>query len=49
VLYRTTTVFDRVFGLERGTEDLPALPQLGDVDVEDLRERLHAVATERTG
>ncbi|MDX6569882.1 MAG: hypothetical protein QOH15_2460, partial [Gaiellales bacterium] len=30
-------------------EDLPPLPGLGDTDVEDLRERLHAVAGERTG
>jgi segregation and condensation protein B len=49
VLYRTTPVFDRVFGLEGGTDDLPPLPQLGEVDVEDLRERLHAVAGDRTG
>jgi segregation and condensation protein B len=49
VLYRTTPVFDRVFGLEHGTDDLPPLPQLGDVDVDDLRERLHAVAGDRTG
>jgi segregation and condensation protein B len=49
VLYRTTPVFDRVFGLEHGTDDLPPLPQLGEVDVEDLRERLHAVAGDRTG
>jgi segregation and condensation protein B len=49
VLYRTTSVFDRVFGLERGIEDLPPLPGPDDVDVEDLRDRLHAVATERTG
>ncbi|MEO9175006.1 MAG: SMC-Scp complex subunit ScpB [Gaiellales bacterium] len=49
VLYRTTPVFDRVFGLEHGTDDLPPLPQLGDVDVEDLRERLHAVAGDRSG
>ena len=49
VLYRTTSVFDRVFGLEHGVDDLPPLPGLGDADVEDLRERLHAVATERTG
>jgi hypothetical protein len=49
VLYRTTSVFDRVFGLEQGVEDLPPLPQLGEVEVDDLRERLHAVASERTG
>jgi segregation and condensation protein B len=49
VLYRTTTVFDRVFGLEGGLAELPPLPQLGDADVEELRDRLHAVATERSG
>ncbi|HEY1479494.1 MAG TPA: SMC-Scp complex subunit ScpB, partial [Gaiellales bacterium] len=49
VLYRTTTVFDRVFGLENGTEDLPPLPPLAEGDVDELRERLHAVASERTG
>jgi segregation and condensation protein B len=49
VLYRTTSVFDRVFGLEQGIADLPPLPGAGEVDVEDLRERLHAVATERVG
>jgi segregation and condensation protein B len=49
VLYRTTMVFDRVFGLEHGLDDLPPLPLAGEADVEDLRERLHAVAAERTG
>jgi segregation and condensation protein B len=49
VLYRTTSVFDRVFGLEGGIAELPPLPQVGDVEVDDLRERLHAVAAERTG
>jgi segregation and condensation protein B len=49
VLYRTTTVFDRVFALERGVDELPPLPDLADGDVEELRERLHAVAAERSG
>ena len=49
VLYRTTQVFDRVFGLEHGVDDLPPLPLPGEADVEELRERLHAVAAERTG
>ena len=49
VLYRTTTVFDRVFGLEEGVDELPPLPDLDEVDVDELRERLHAVAAERTG
>ncbi len=49
VLYRTTPVFDRVFGLEHGLDDLPPLPQPGETDVDDLRERLHAVAGDRTG
>jgi segregation and condensation protein B len=49
VLYRTTPVFDRVFGLEHGVDDLPPLPQPGETDVDDLRERLHAVAGDRTG
>jgi segregation and condensation protein B len=45
VLYRTTAVFDRVFGLEEG---LASLPELADgVDAGELRERLHAVAADR--
>jgi segregation and condensation protein B len=48
VLYRTTAVFDRVFGLEHGLDDLPPLPLGGETDAEDLRERLHAVAGDRT-
>lgn len=45
VRYRTTPLFERVFGLE----SLSQLPRLDDLagDVEDLRERLHAVAGQR--
>jgi segregation and condensation protein B len=46
VRYRTTPLFERVFGL--GTlSELPRLNDLGD-DVEQIRERLHAVAEQRT-
>jgi len=46
VKYRTTPMFERVFGLE----SLSQLPRLDDLagDVDDLRERLHAVAEQRT-
>ena len=46
VRYRTTPVFERVFGLE----SLSQLPRLDDLpgDIEDLRERLHAVAEQRS-
>jgi len=46
VKYRTTPVFERVFGLE----SLSQLPRLDDLpgDIEDLRERLHAVAEQRS-
>jgi segregation and condensation protein B len=46
VRYRTTSLFERVFGLE----SLSELPRLDDVaaDAEQLRERLHAVADRRT-
>jgi hypothetical protein len=39
-------MFERVFGLE----SLSQLPRLDDLagDVDDLRERLHAVADQRT-
>jgi hypothetical protein len=39
-------MFERVFGLE----SLSELPRLDDIagDVDDLRERLHAVADQRT-
>jgi segregation and condensation protein B len=46
VRYRTTPLFERVFGLE----SLSELPRLDDLagDAEDLRERLHAVAEQRS-
>lgn len=46
VRYRTTPMFERIFGLE----SLSALPRLDDVagDAEELRERLHAVAERRS-
>jgi segregation and condensation protein B len=46
VRYRTTPLFERVFGLGSLSE-LPRLHDLGD-DVEQIRERLHAVAEQRT-
>ena len=45
VRYRTTQLFERVFGLESLSE-LPRLDDLG-ADVELIRERLHAVAEQR--
>ena len=46
VKYKTTTMFERVFGVE----SLSQLPRLDDLpgDVDDLRERLHAVAEQRS-
>jgi segregation and condensation protein B len=46
IKYRTTPMFERIFGLE----SLSQLPRLDDLagDVDDLRERLHAVAEQRT-
>jgi segregation and condensation protein B len=46
VRYRVTALFERVFGLE----NLGALPRLDDLgdDTEAIRERLHAVAEQRT-
>ena len=45
VRYRTTPLFERVFGLE----SLAALPRLDDLgaDVDEIRERLEAVAEKR--
>ena len=45
VRYRTTPLFERIFGLE----SLAALPRLDELggDVETIRERLHAVAEAR--
>lgn len=44
VRYRTTALFERVFGLESLSE-LPRLEELGETD--DLRARLEAVASQR--
>jgi segregation and condensation protein B len=46
IKYRTTPMFERVFGLE----SLSQLPRLDDLagDVDELRDRLHAVAGQRT-
>ena len=46
VRYRTTPVFERVFGLE-SLSALPRLDDLGD-GVEEIRDRLVAVADQRT-
>ena len=46
IRYRTTPLFERIFGLE----SLSALPRLDDVgaDADAIRDRLHAVAEKRT-
>ncbi|MGI9116562.1 MAG: SMC-Scp complex subunit ScpB [Gaiellales bacterium] len=46
ILYRTTTRFDRVFGLEEGRHSLPLLEELGDdlPDAAEVRDRLQAMA-----
>ena len=46
IKYRTTPLFERIFGLE----SLSALPRLVDLgaDAEEIRERLHAVAEKRS-
>jgi segregation and condensation protein B len=46
VRYRTTPLFERVFGLE----SLSELPRLDDVgaDTDEIRDRLHAVAEKRS-
>jgi segregation and condensation protein B len=46
VRYRTTPLFERVFGLESLSE-LPRLDDLGD-DADQIRDRLHAVAEQRS-
>jgi segregation and condensation protein B len=46
VRYRTTPLFERVFGLQSLSE-LPRLEELGD-DTDDIRDRLHAVAERRS-
>jgi segregation and condensation protein B len=49
VLYRTTTVFERVFGLEEGLDSLPAIEELAPDEArpDALRDRLVAVAAGR--
>ncbi len=46
VRYRTTTLFERVFGLESLSE-LPRLEEVG-TGAEEIRDRLHAVAEKRS-
>lgn len=46
IRYRTTPLFERVFGLE-SLSQLPRLDDLGG-DVAEIRDRLHAVAEKRT-
>ena len=46
VRYRTTPLFERVFGLENLSQ-LPRLDDLGD-DADTIRDRLHAVSAQRT-
>jgi segregation and condensation protein B len=47
VLYRTTSVFERIFGLDEGIGGLPGLDLEDEIDGDELRQRLHAVAAER--
>jgi len=51
VLYKTTGLFERAFGLEEGLASLPGLGDfdLPDADHEALRARLHVVADQRAG
>jgi segregation and condensation protein B len=46
VRYRTTPLFERVFGLQSLAE-LPRLEELGD-ETDEIRERLHSVAERRS-
>jgi segregation and condensation protein B len=46
IRYRTTPLFERVFGLE-GLSQLPRLDDLG-ADADEIRDRLHAVAEKRS-
>ena len=46
VRYRTTPLFERVFGLE-SLSQLPRLDDIGD-GVDEIRDRLHAVAEQRS-
>ena len=47
VLYRTTSTFERIFGLEEGIGGLPGLDGHDELESAELRQRLHAVAAER--
>jgi segregation and condensation protein B len=47
VLYRTTSVFERIFGLDDGISGLPGLALEEEIDGDELRRRLHVVAAER--
>jgi hypothetical protein len=51
VLYKTTMLFERMFGLEEGLSSLPSLGEfdLPEADHEALRARLHLVADARAG
>ena len=51
VLYKTTVLFERMFGLEEGLGSLPSLAEfdLPEADHEALRARLHLVADARAG
>ena len=51
VLYRVTSAFSRMFGLEEGVASLPGLAEfdLSDADHEALLARLHLVADQRDG
>jgi segregation and condensation protein B len=46
IRYKTTPLFERVFGLE-SLSQLPRLDDIGD-SVDEIRERLHTVAEKRT-
>jgi segregation and condensation protein B len=46
IRYRTTPLFERVFGLE-SLSQLPRLDDIGD-SVDEIRDRLHTVAEKRT-
>ena len=50
VLYRTTTLFDRIFGLADGRSSLPPIEELSEAAAspDALRDRLVAVAAQRT-
>jgi segregation and condensation protein B len=50
VLYRTTTLFDRIFGLADGRASLPPIEELADAEAgpDALRDRLVAVAAQRS-